>query len=268
MGKHKIYDCITFFDENILTNLRFEILKDVVDFFIICESKYDHKNRPKKKNFNLIDKKFKNKIKYILIEDPFPEKLSFWQIEEFQRERLLEALKEADMNDYIMYSDSDEIPNPQLLKNFNLKKKFGIFLQNFFVYNINTFNKFETPWEGTRICKKKNLKSITHLRKKIKGSNIKNFFRNILKPQSVELFTNGGWHFNNFYTPEKISLKLRTFQHTEYAADKYSNVEVIEKKVKNSLDLFGRNHKYKVLKNNDKIPEEVISLYNKIKNIS
>ncbi len=30
MYKNKIYDCITFFDENLLTNLRFEILNDVV----------------------------------------------------------------------------------------------------------------------------------------------------------------------------------------------------------------------------------------------
>ena len=45
----KIFDCITFYDENLLTNARFEILKDVVDFFIVCESKYDH-NGNKKKN--------------------------------------------------------------------------------------------------------------------------------------------------------------------------------------------------------------------------
>ena len=43
MSKNKIYDCITFFNENLLTNTRFEILKDVVDFFIVVESNYDHK---------------------------------------------------------------------------------------------------------------------------------------------------------------------------------------------------------------------------------
>ena len=61
----KIYDCITFFNENLLVNARFEILNDVVDFFIICESKYDHSGNKKKLNFNLINKKFQNKIKYI-----------------------------------------------------------------------------------------------------------------------------------------------------------------------------------------------------------
>jgi hypothetical protein len=33
-----------------------------------------------------------------------------------------------------MFSDPDEIPNPNLLKNFFLKKKYGIFLQKHFVY--------------------------------------------------------------------------------------------------------------------------------------
>ena len=33
-----VFDCITFFDENFLVNSRFEILKDSVDYFIICES--------------------------------------------------------------------------------------------------------------------------------------------------------------------------------------------------------------------------------------
>ena len=48
---NKIFDCITFFDENLLVNARFEILKDVVDYFVICESKYDY--RGFKKNINL-----------------------------------------------------------------------------------------------------------------------------------------------------------------------------------------------------------------------
>ena len=52
MCKNKIYDCITFFDENLLVNARFEILKDVVDFFIVCESRYDHKGKKKKLTLN------------------------------------------------------------------------------------------------------------------------------------------------------------------------------------------------------------------------
>ena len=46
--KNRIFDCITFFDENLLTNARIEILNNVVDYFVICESKFDHKGNKKK----------------------------------------------------------------------------------------------------------------------------------------------------------------------------------------------------------------------------
>ena len=48
MNKNKIFDCITFFNENLLTNARFEILKDVVDYFVICESQFDYRGKKKK----------------------------------------------------------------------------------------------------------------------------------------------------------------------------------------------------------------------------
>lgn len=46
--KNYIFDCVTFFRENFITNLRFEILNNVVDFFIVCESVYDHRGKKKK----------------------------------------------------------------------------------------------------------------------------------------------------------------------------------------------------------------------------
>ena len=175
---NKIFDCLTFFDENFLTNLRFEILNNCVDYFVICESRFDHKGNKKKLNFKLLNKKFSRKIRYIVINENFPNLYDGWKAEEFQRERLYDGIKDAKDDDYIMYSDSDEIPNPKLLKNFSLTQKYGIFLQKFFVYKINLLNKYETPWEGTRICKKKNLKSFTHLRKKILKKNIiKSFWK-------------------------------------------------------------------------------------------
>ena len=50
--KSKIYDCVTFFDNNFIFNLRYNILKDFVDCFIVCESKFDHKGKPKKINWS------------------------------------------------------------------------------------------------------------------------------------------------------------------------------------------------------------------------
>ena len=52
MNKGRIIDCVTFFDNNLTFEIRYNILKDFVDFFVICESLYDHKGRPKKKKFH------------------------------------------------------------------------------------------------------------------------------------------------------------------------------------------------------------------------
>ena len=63
--KNKILDCITFFDNNFMFDLRYNILKNHVDYFVICESKYDHQGNRKKNNFIFKETYEKNEIKYI-----------------------------------------------------------------------------------------------------------------------------------------------------------------------------------------------------------
>ena len=253
--KNKIFDCITFFDENLLVNARFEILNDVVDHFIICESAFDHKGKAKKINFKLLNKKFENKIRHIVINENFPNLRDGWSVESYQREKIQEGLKDASSNDLIMYSDSDEIPNPKIIKSISLKKKYAIFLQKVYVYKINVFNENETPWEGTRICKKKDLKSFTHLRKKIRSKNLKKSFFKFYIEKNIELITEGGWHFNNMYHSSIISKKLQTFQHSQFNQKKYSDEEEIKKRILNLEDLYNRNHKYKKVNIDDSYPE-------------
>ena len=48
----KIFDCVTFFEENRLMELRFNILNNYVDHFIVCEGKFDHQGRRKEINFD------------------------------------------------------------------------------------------------------------------------------------------------------------------------------------------------------------------------
>ena len=72
----KIYDCITLFQETLQAELRINILKDVVDFFIVCESNYDHRGRSKKINFSI--EKYpstKDKIIHLILNEPFPKKI-------------------------------------------------------------------------------------------------------------------------------------------------------------------------------------------------
>ena len=131
----KIIDSITFFDNNFIFDLRYNILKKYVDKFIICESIYDHKGNKKEVNFDP-EKKYKldKKILHIVLKEPFPTNTNEWQNQAIQREFILKNLDFASDEDYIMFSDPDEIPHPEILIKLNLKKKYGIFNQLFFFF--------------------------------------------------------------------------------------------------------------------------------------
>ena len=54
----KIFDCITFYNANMLFDLRYNVLKDYVDYFVVCEANKTHTGHYKGYNF---DNKFKSK---------------------------------------------------------------------------------------------------------------------------------------------------------------------------------------------------------------
>jgi beta-1,4-mannosyl-glycoprotein beta-1,4-N-acetylglucosaminyltransferase len=253
--KSKIFDCITFFDNNFMFNLRYNILKDYVDYFIICESKYDHRGNSKKINFIKKNEYDYKKIKHVILKKKFPKNSSLWENQAIQREFLLNSINIAKPNDYIFFSDPDEIPNPKILKNFRLKEKYGIFMQKCFNYKFNLFNKYESPWEGTRVSKKKNLKSIDYMRQKVRSKNLSYNFLRIDKEKSIKIFQNSGWHFNNILSPGEISLKLKTFAHSEFSIKKFSSSDIIKNKIENMTDLFGRGHQYQKVKIDKSYPD-------------
>ena len=254
MGK-KI-DCITFFDNNFMFDFRYNVMKNYVDKFVICESLYDHRNNKKGVNFDP-EKKYINdpQILHIVVEKPFPKNTNAWQNQAIQRDYIIKKLNFAEDNDFIFFSDPDEILNPEVLKNFDLKKKYGIFLQRFFNYKFNIFNPYESPWEGTKVCKKKNLKSIDFMREKVRKKNLKYKFYRFDKEKNIQIFENAGWHFNNVMSPEKISKKLKTFAHNEFSSEEFSSVDTIRNKINAKVDLFNRNEKYEVVRIDESFPK-------------
>ena len=101
--KNKIFDCITFFDNNFMFDLRYNILKNYVDYFIICESKFDHKGNKKKINF-IKNKEYDfNKVKYFVLNEPFPRDNNAWSNQAIQREFLLNCTDIAEPEDYIFF---------------------------------------------------------------------------------------------------------------------------------------------------------------------
>ena len=66
----KIFDCTTFYNENLMLEVRFNILNKYVDKFVISEAKYSHSGEKKKLNFDIKRfTEFKKKIIYQTVEN-------------------------------------------------------------------------------------------------------------------------------------------------------------------------------------------------------
>ena len=161
----KIYDCFSYWDEDLLLDLRLNILNNFVDYFVIVEGNKTWQNNPKKLRFNIDNfSKFKNKIIYIPVED-MPGGDNPYLRENHQRNAISRGLHHANDEDYIIISDLDEIPNPKKIHLFKKKMKYAVFKQMHFYYKINLQSQINPYWFGSRICQKKYLKSPQWLEK-------------------------------------------------------------------------------------------------------
>ena len=259
----KIFDCITFYDENFILDLRFNILDKFVDRFVITESAYSHSGIKKKFNFDFSKfEKFKEKIIYIKIEEE-PTDLIYKivdgkKIEEekdarsnsikrikYQRNKIIDGLNEADDDDLIFYSDNDEIPNLDNFDKSKVNNEIIIFKQKLFYYKFNLFcDRYQ--WFGTKGCKKKNLINFDWLRntkaKKYPFYRIDTFFSKT-KFINIRIVNDGGWHFTQLKTPAQIFDKFNNDEeHYQYkeAGIKLSHIEDY---VKRKVIIY--NHKAK-----------------------
>ena len=72
-----------------------------------------------------------------------------------QREFLLKNLNFVNDDDYIFFSDPDEIPNVSLFQNFKLEKKYGIFLQKALIINLTFLTNMKHLGMDREFVKKK-----------------------------------------------------------------------------------------------------------------
>jgi len=274
-----------YFDEEIVLELRLNILNKYVDYFVIVESTYTHRGDKRKLLFNHKKfEKFKDKIIYI-INDSEPENIekilntddeseksrkyifNAGFRENRQRNFILNGLEKANDEDLILVSDVDEIPNLESLDFKKIKEKIILFQQDMFYYKFN----LKLPnliWAGTKGCKKKYLKSPQWLR------NIKDkkfgFFRldtifSKTKYINIKFITNGGWHFTNIKTASEIEYKLKSYlHHREFDSNPLSKNEIkkimTDKKAIYNLKTDKRSNKFgdgEKLENYplDKLPE-------------
>ena len=264
----KVYDCFIFFNENMLTEIRFNILNKYVDYFVICESYYDHRGNVKGYLFDIKKfENFKDKIIYLKIEK-FPDNIGIWERQDYQRNYLLRGLKNINKKDIVIYSDADEIINPKLIAKFaDIKNNVVICNQYCFYYKLNLLSdQYKKTWQGSRIVKFEFLKSFSWLRS-IDKKNLKYSFFRFDKFKRIQIFEDGGWHFSYLMSEKEIQKKIKAWTHSELDTAENNNLETIKDRVRSNKDLFGRNITLTKIKfTKDHFPEYIVENKEQFKN--
>jgi len=265
----KVYDSFMYFDEDLLLDLRLNILDKHVSKFIITEATYTHNGAKKDLKFDIDKfKKFKDKINYIVVDEQPPnileikagdslgekgEKLILngYARDNYQRNRLADGIVEASDDDIIIVSDLDEIPNLENINFSKIKNKIIQFKQKMFYYKLNLHYP-DFDWFGSKACKKKNFLSPQWLRN-IKSKKYSKFRLDLIfnkkKYNDVFYVSNGGWHFTCIRTPEDLEYKLLNFAHHyefEESGLKQSDLKklILEKRVMYDHNVDQKGYKW------------------------
>ena len=218
-----IYDCFTFFNELDVLEIRLNVLKNVVDKFVLVEAGETHTG--KKKPYHFKENKgrfaeFLDRIIYVGIES-FPKGHDAWWNENYQRNEIMRGLEGVRDDDVILISDLDEIPRPEVIE--ALSKKGGVWRFNhvMFGFYLNMKDLRCRNMCGTKMLSYRDLRtgfddSETHydefLPKELNvGTTVTKIRRRIFPRRrgGERLVKNAGWHFTCLGGAAAVLTKMR-----------------------------------------------------------
>lgn len=267
-----IYDCFQFYNEIDILKIRLNVLKDVVDKVVISESTTTFSGKEKPLYFEEnreLFKEFEDKIIHVFVDDT-PVDCDAFTRDSHQKCAVMRGLKDASDDDIIIFSDVDEIPDPDTLtelinKGIEYGKIYALAQRNFYCYlnmeektgNLlsvtGEFPEFQggnRKWLGTKICRCALLKEYTteQLRDK--------------EQQSIMVrIPNGGWHFsymgghNVSDVKDRVKDKVISAAHQEYNSKSVIN-EAIDK-LHAGFDMFDRDARFVLVPIDDSYPDYV-----------
>lgn len=263
-----IYDCVPFFNELDILKLRMQIMAPYVDFFVIEEASVTFSGEPKRMIFaenRQLFAEFEEKIRYVAVDNSPLEGVTTHERDKFQKNQLICGLSGCKPEDIIIFSDVDEIPNPETLKKLLPEVEDGkiyMLAQRLFYCYLDMeevsgkllsvtgeFEGVEKPmWLGTKICR-------YHMLDKYTTEELRNKEQ---KEVGVRV-PDGGWHFSymgggrNQSVEDRVKYKIKSAAHQEY--NNRSTLSKVRKNIKNHQDIFGRDAQMVQVKIDETFPK-------------
>lgn len=196
-----LVDTILYAGERDLLELRFEVLKEKVDLFVVVEGTLTFTGKPRtvKHDWCLNNH---NVIHYIVSNFPEASDRNAWKREMHQRNSILKALPSSlKHDDLIMVSDVDEIPDPKDIPNQLEPGELIRFQHEFYHFNFNNHvikdESAKKGWSCTALCRL--------------GDLIR-WYPQGVRNQIPARIISSGWHMSWMVNPEE---KLNSYSHQE-----------------------------------------------------
>lgn len=265
-----VYDCFQFFNELDILKIRLNVLSPVVDKFVISEATETFSGLKKplyyEENKELF-KEFEDKIIHVVVEDT-PEGDTHYR-DTFQKNAVTRGLEGCTDDDIIIFSDLDEIPNPdkirEILNDFQ-KDKIYHFAQRLFYCYLNmeevsgSLLSYAGEFEGVAHKKWIGTKMLSY--KLLREQNL--LLGELRFPERKEIgirVDDGGWHFGYMGGHGEKDIKKRVQEKVISAAhQEYNSKHVLSQvtdQIKDGKDIFGRNAKFVRCEIDDSFPQYI-----------
>jgi predicted O-methyltransferase YrrM len=237
-----IIDCVPYFNEASLLELRLYELDPVVDLFVVVEADRTHRGDPKPSYLpgDLI-RRWAHKL--IVHTAALPEgdgPVWWWRREMAQRNGIGEALARLRLNhdDMVLISDCDEIPRRSFVQQLPALPPDGIAVahQRLSYYTVNHVAP-DVLWTGTRATQYGNLAVLGADGVRYVGQERGGFPRRFL-------VRDAGWHFSYFGGARRVATKIDSFLHQELNTPEVRDEATIAARIAAGEDVYGRDEQH------------------------
>ena len=196
-----LIDTVLYAGERDLLELRFEVLKEKVDLFVVVEGTLTFTGKPRtvKHDWCMTNH---NVVHYIVSNFPEASDRNAWKREMHQRNQILKALPSSlKHDDLILVSDVDEIPDPKDIPNQLEPGELIRFQHEFYHFNFNNHvikdESAKKGWSCTALCRL---------------GDLNRWYPQGVRNQVPARIISSGWHFSYFWEPQN---KIESFSHIE-----------------------------------------------------